>query len=202
MAVIRKDFNYKKIPNFMSKEELKIYQEYCLNKLNFLETAFSTDVTSPYSPFWCEDSLIQVLLQQKLPLVENVTGLKLFKTYCYWRYYGFGATLSTHADRPSCEITVTVCINKTDNWPLIIDGKEIELDIGDGLVYLGVEVPHSRPEMFRGDGMAQCLLHYVDQKGPFTHHKDDNYFKTTGFQKPPGDIITMEKLINEQRKKI
>ena len=184
MAVIRKDFNYKKIPNFMSEEELKIYQEYCLNKLNFLETAFSTDVTSPYSPFWCEDSLIQVLLQQKLPLLENVTGLKLFKTYCYWRYYGFGATLSTHADRPSCEITVT------------------ELDIGDGLVYLGVEVPHSRPEMFRGDGMAQCLLHYVDQKGPFTHHKDDNYFKTTGFQKPPGDIIIMEKLKNEQRKKI
>ncbi len=29
--------------------------------------------------------------------------------------------------------------------------------------------------------MAQVFLHYVNQNGPFTHHKDDNYFDT-GFQ--------------------
>ena len=40
------------------------------------------------------------LLDNKLPLVEKESNLKLFPTYAYWRYYVFGGTLKTHKDRP------------------------------------------------------------------------------------------------------
>jgi len=60
----------------------------------------------------------------------------------------------------------------------LIKGKEIELDQGDALLYLGTEESHGRTGIYKGDGLAQVFMHYVDKSGPFTHHADDNYTKT------------------------
>jgi hypothetical protein len=117
------------------------------------------------------------LLDIKLPKVEFESNLKLYPTYAYWRYYVFGATLPKHTDRHACEISITACIKKYDNWPLIIEGEKIELKEGDALLYSGNEQKHGRKGIYKGEGIAQVFLHYVDQNGPNKHHAYDRINK-------------------------
>ena len=67
------------------------------------------------------------LLDVKQFQIEQEYNLKLFPTYAFWRYYVIGGRLPKHTDRPSCEISATACIKKHDDWPIIIEGKSIEL---------------------------------------------------------------------------
>jgi hypothetical protein len=170
--------NYKLIKNFFSKEELELLQKYCYNKLD-LNKDYELDGQS-FSPAWYNEPLMSALLDLKLPLVEKESNLELFQTYGYWRYYVFGATLSKHTDRPSCEISVTACIKKYDDWPIVIEKTSFELEEGDGLLYAGCDQKHWRPGVYKGEGMAQVFFHYVNQNGPHTKHAYDNFLKTTG----------------------
>ena len=164
-----KEYKYKLIKNFFSKEELNILKLYCRNKL---DDTWQCDFQSPLAPSWYKDALMNTLLELKIPLMEKETGLKLFKTYAFWRYYVYGSILKDHKDRPSCEISVTACIHKTDNWPIHMEGNWIEIEEGDGVVYLGCEIEHGR-KPFEGDGCAQVFMHYVDQNGPYKNKKED-----------------------------
>tara|TARA_R110002012_G_scaffold288797_1_gene481635 strand:+ start:149 stop:706 length:558 start_codon:yes stop_codon:yes gene_type:complete len=168
------------IKQFFKKEELNIFQKYCYNKLDSNED-YILDIQS-FSPSWYEDPLMNSLLYVKLPIVEKESNLKLFPTYAYWRYYILGGTLKKHRDRPACEISITACIKKYDNWPIIVEGKSFELKEGDAVLYAGCNQKHGRPGIYKGEGMAQVFLHYVNQNGPFTHHAYDNYLKKTGNQ--------------------
>jgi len=167
-----KEFKYRLIKNFFTKEELHILQKYCMNKL---DEPWTSDSQSPLVPSWYKDALMNALLENKLPLVEKETGLQLFKTYAFWRYYAYGSILEDHKDRPSCEISVTACIHKTDNWPIHMEGNWIEMEEGDGVIYLGCELRHGR-KPFTGDGCAQVFMHYVDQNGPYAKYKDDQQY--------------------------
>ncbi len=163
--------NYKLIKNFFSIDELKLYQKYCYNRLDSNKD-YVIDIQS-FSPAWYNDPLISALLYVKLPIIEKKLNLKLLPTYSYWRYYVFGADLKQHTDRVACEVSITACIKKYDNWPLIIEGKKIELEEGDGLIYAGCKQKHGRPGIYKGEGMAQVFLHYVDQDGPNKDHAYD-----------------------------
>jgi hypothetical protein len=101
---------------------------------------------------------MNVILDTKLPLVEKESNLKLFPTYAYWRYYVFGGTLNKHLDRPACEISITACIKKYDNWPMIVEGTEFELEEGDAVLYAGYDQEHWRPGIYKGEGMAQVFF--------------------------------------------
>ena len=169
---------YKLIKNFFSKEELKILDKYCYNKID-QNKDYEVDIQS-FSPSWYNDPLMNALLYTKLPLVEKESNLKLFPTYAYWRYYVFGGTLFKHTDRPACEISITACIKKYDNWPIIVEGTEFELEEGDALLYAGCDQEHWRQGIYKCEGMAKVYFHYVDKNGPHTKHAYDNYFKTTG----------------------
>ena len=168
----------KLIKNFFDKKELYILQEYADHKLT-LNKNYVLDSQS-FSPAWYEDSLMNTFLKVKLKKVEKESNLKLFHTYSYWRYYVYGATLAKHTDRPSCEVSITACIKKIDNWPIIVEGKKFEINEGDAVLYNGVLQKHWRPGTYKGDGMAQVFFHYVNQKGNFSHHRYDNHLKTTG----------------------
>jgi len=170
--------DYKLIKNFFIKEELNILQKYCYNKLDENKN-YDIDRKS-FSPAWYIDPLMLALLYVKLPLIEKESNLKLFPTFTYWRYYILGATLDKHTDRPSCEISVTACIKKYDNWPIIVEGTEFELEEGDAVLYAGCDQEHGRPGIYEGEGLAQVFFHYVNQQGPFTHHAYDKYTKETG----------------------
>jgi hypothetical protein len=167
---------HKVIKNFISSKELSLLQKYCYNRLD-ANKDYQIDAQS-FSPAWYNDALMTSLLDTKLPSVEKESNLKLSPTYAYWRYYVFGATLQTHLDRPSCEVSVTACIKKYDNWPLTIQEKKIELEEGDAILYAGCDQPHGRPGVYKGEGMAQVFLHYVDQNGPYREHAYDQVEKS------------------------
>jgi len=163
---------HKLIKNFFSEEELKILDKYCYNKVDENKD-YQIDAQS-FSPAWYNDPLMNALLNIKLPLVEKESNLKLFPTYVYWRYYIFGGMLAKHTDNPACEISVTVCIKKYDNWPIVVEGTSFELEEGDAVLYAGCDQEHWRPGTYKGEGMAQVFLHYVNQVGP---NKDYAYTK-------------------------
>jgi len=168
----------KLIKNFFTKKELNVLQKYCYNKVD-QNTDYEIDYQS-FSPAWYSDPLMNAILDTKLPLVEKKSNLKLFPTYAYWRYYVFGGTLKKHIDRPACEISVTACIKKYDNWPIVVEKTSFELEEGDALLYAGYDQKHGRPGIYKGEGMAQVFLHYVNQNGSYTNHAYDqinSFFK-------------------------
>tara|TARA_R100000900_G_scaffold2139_1_gene3967 strand:- start:616 stop:1194 length:579 start_codon:yes stop_codon:yes gene_type:complete len=169
---------HKLIKKFFTKEELDILQKYCYNKLD--ENKDCVTDSQSFSPSWYYDPLMTALLDIKLPIVEEESNLKLFPTYAYWRYYVFGGALKRHQDRPACEVSITVCIKKYDNWPIIVEGTSFELEEGDALLYAGCRDEHWRPGVYKGEGMAQVFFHYINKNGYFKHHAYDSYKKKTG----------------------
>jgi hypothetical protein len=120
----------------------------------------------------------ETLLDVLTPVISSAIGWELFPTYSYLRIYLKGAVLARHIDRPSCEVSATLCISSESPriWPLCletVDGiTEVKLEPGDGVIYKGMEVPHWREE-FEGDRQVQVFLHYVKKNGAYQEFKFD-----------------------------
>jgi hypothetical protein len=115
------------------------------------------------------------LLRYLKPLVSKVTKKNLVETYSFLRTYYTGGILEKHVDRPSCEYSATICIEKGENhpWPIYIqtlDGEvnKVELEPGDLIVYKGEILPHWR-DPYDGNYHRQVFVHYVDADGKFAH---------------------------------
>jgi len=126
------------------------------------------------------DPLMESLLLHVHPLMEKATGLSLYPTYSFYRVYRNGDVLEPHKDRPSCEISTTVCFgysydDSEYSWPIIMDGNAVDMKPGDIVVYRGVDLEHSRDEFTppKDDWHVQAFLHYVDVNGPFADYKFD-----------------------------
>ena len=173
MGIIKKDFKYKVINNFLTKEETILLEKYCICKHRYNKESFDLKQSKVGDTYFYADPLMQSLMVCKKELMEKETGLKLFPTYAFWRMYTMFADLKKQKDRPSCEISVTVQIGSCGTpWSIFMDGNEVKLNNGDAVVYLGCELDHWREE-FTGDWHAQTFLHYVDQDGPFADYKND-----------------------------
>lgn len=63
-----------------------------------------------------------ILLTRLQKEIEKIINIKLIPTYNYSRKYFRNSVLYAHRDRPSCEISATICIDQdTDNkkpWPI------------------------------------------------------------------------------------
>lgn len=111
-----------------------------------------------YPPYKYAHSQIRLKL-------EKVIDKKLYNTYYYDRFYSPGQELTNHADRPACEISVTVHVssNVSNPWPIWIktpdtyddpkkktnilkkgENRSVILHPGDGMIYKGCERPHWR----------------------------------------------------------
>ena len=154
------------------------------------------DAQVPNSYAKYADRLMETLLIKTIPVMEQKTGLKLIPTYSYCRLYRKGNILKRHTDRPSCEISTTLCLGG-DPWPIFIDptgsnnviserknihkanapkGVKYLLKPGDMIIYSGCELEHWR-EPFEGNLCGQVFLHYNHANGPFA--------KTNLFDKRP-----------------
>ena len=132
------------------------------------------------------DRFMETLLIKTIDVMQKKTGLKLVPTYSYTRLYRTGNILNRHKDRPSCEISTTLCLGG-DPWPIFIDptgednvikeyegiikpgapkGIRVDLKPGDMLIYSGCELEHWR-EPFQGKLCGQVFLHYNHANGPF-----------------------------------
>ena len=67
--------NYKLIKNFLTKEELNVFQKYCYNRID-QNKDYEFDSQS-FSPSWYSDPLMTALLDVKLSSVEKESNLKL-----------------------------------------------------------------------------------------------------------------------------
>jgi len=121
----------------------------------------------------------EALLENLLPKIEKIVGIRLFPTYSYARIYYPGAEMPPHIDRLSSEYSATICIsedNKTP-WPIWFDINENEipifLNVGDMCVFRGNKYTHWR-EKYDGSRQIQCFLFYVEQEGEYSHLKYDS----------------------------
>ena len=148
------------------------------------------DEQVPNTPSFYDDFVMANLHDFLLPKMEQYTGLKLYPTYTYFRVYKKGDVLEKHKDRPSCEISVSLCLRRKQEehiWPIFIENEDYKskrnlqnsytaramLEEGDGLIYRGCECTHWRDEFKEGTKLAQVFLHYVDADGPHAEWKDD-----------------------------
>jgi len=124
--------------------------------------------------------------------LKHVIDIDLQETYSYTRKYHRGAYLKAHADRPSCELSATICLdyNTDDNspWTIWVDNtsdyinrpseifeetqgipinerktaKQIKLEVGDVLMYQGPNVAHWR-ERLLGEESYHIFCHFYDR---------------------------------------
>lgn len=137
------------------------------------------------------------LLEQLTPNFELASGKKLYPTYAYARLYEPGDELKIHTDRPSCEISATLTLGfEGDVWPIYVgdytepdqgrkvitqnnetkyvtNERKIIMDVGDAVLYRGMDKVHWREPYKEGKWQAQVFLHYVDANGPHAEWKFD-----------------------------
>jgi len=126
------------------------------------------------------DPAMETMLLHLHKTMEENTGLKLQPTYSYYRVYRNGDELIPHLDRPSCEISCTLCFNYSYNdtmfqWPIFIEGNEVVLKPGDIVLYRGCDLRHWRNKLELSESAwhVQGFFHYVDQNGPHSEFKYD-----------------------------
>jgi hypothetical protein len=122
------------------------------------------------------------LLLDLLPAMEGISACRLVPAYSYARIYFHGDAMVRHRDRGSCEISASIHLGKHggDSSLWFAPNTKVEMDEGDGAVYLGCEAEHWR-EPFTGNTMGQIFLHYVVAGGRFAQ----NYFDGHPERFPP-----------------
>lgn len=181
-AIFERD-RYLVLPSLLKEPGLSQYYRYAC-KVASEAGGNAGDSQVPGTPAYYCNIMMEVLLDDLLPEFERASGRALFQTYSYFRVYKHGDALKRHTDRPSCEISVSLCLGfeGAESWPIWIEGPKgtspVSLNAGDALLYRGIECPHWR-ETFTGERQAQVFLHYVDQNGLYREWKYDKR-KNTG----------------------
>ena len=157
---------YKSIKNLISPTEAHEIAEIIRNS-----PKNDGDDQVPNSHSYYNLPVCNILLGRLLDKVSDAAGKTLRPSYTYCRVYLKGADLKPHKDRPSCEYSVTLNLSQTHAWPIYMGKRAVVQHPGDGVLYKGCEIEHSRKE-FEGDEYVQVFLHYVDAEGP---HKDHVY---------------------------
>ncbi len=140
----------------------------------------------------CHSSPMGVMMHNYLTKrLNEFLDLSLQETYVYSRKYDRGAYLTAHLDRPSCEVSSTLCLDyKSDDYVSDDEGKQydhdyiqsisqsvpirkrkedpsmkcITLEVGDMLLYQGPNVIHWR-DTFVGDYTYHMFCHWINELG-------------------------------------
>lgn len=158
--------SYLRIPEFVLKHQALYYAK------EFREHALANcggDSQAPNSHAMYDFLPFVRLLVEKVPLVSSLFGEDVLPTYTYSRIYKHSSVLARHRDRPACEVSLTLNLSKTHDWPIHFqrpDGSEtsVELEPGDAILYLGCAADHWR-DQFMGDEYTQVFMHYVRAYG-------------------------------------
>lgn len=179
-----KQQGYVFVKNAISQELRDVITQYALfdEMQNFSpegQNSNSPQVAESHSKY--ADPAMESLLIHFQKTIEESTGLCVYPTYSYYRVYRPGDELVKHIDRPSCEISATVCFNfnynnPDFNWPIFMGENPITQQPGDMVIYKGCDLEHRREVFDSIDEEAwhiQGFFHYVDADGPYTEYKFD-----------------------------
>jgi hypothetical protein len=172
---------YKIVRNVINKEFLEYLNLYFI--FNEIKNPGRVDNQVPTAYSTYADPMTESILSNLKNKIEEETELELWPAYSFYRIYRTGDVLHPHKDRPSCEISATLCLyhsySNNFSWPIFVDGKQINLNIGDMLIYKGIEVTHWRNKFIppsNTDYHIQTFLHYVQKNG---EHREWKYDKRT-----------------------
>jgi hypothetical protein len=131
------------------------------------------------------------------PIVSEIVGRKLLPTYDYLRIYREGDICRVHHDRPSCEHSLSLTLDYSDGvpWPLDVgkvhsqpsarvdedfgdqDFASVPMNVGDAVLYQGVNHRHGRMQPNPNAWSAHLFLHWIDADGPHRDHAFDRQAK-------------------------
>jgi hypothetical protein len=191
--------NYLYVPEFISQNDAedlsKKFKEHS-EKFNLQGDSQAPNSFSMYNfmPF-------VRLLVEKIPEITVLLDEKVLPTYTYARVYKHGSVLERHRDRPACEVSITLNLSKSHDWPIHFqrpDGSEtsVELEPGDAVLYMGCVADHWR-QQFVGDEYTQVFLHYVRSYGENSWaYFDKNKYENTNHNQ----VIEQEQKIEIKNK--
>ena len=127
------------------------------------------------------------------PTISRLAGRDLLPTYNYFRIYREGDVCLVHSDRPSCEHSVSLTLDYSDDevWDLQVASERtpraqplaedfgsdrhvsIGMKVGDGVLYQGVHHRHGRITPNPNRWSAHLFLHFVERGGPYEDHAFD-----------------------------
>jgi hypothetical protein len=176
-----------KVDGFLDPTTTSTISQYLENRLTRGEwSPNETELVTKISYY--ADPLIETVLKQSLPIVEELCGKELLPTYSYCRVYQPGEELKPHVDRPSCEISTTVSVaykgDVSSIWTHYKSNDPLEhvLNPGDAVIYKGCEAKHWRVPLKNDQLVVQFMLHYVDKNGPNASYA---YDKRNKLGQPP-----------------
>jgi len=167
----------KVVKNFLDKEQCDFYAD----RMEASKGSMIFD-DGQCSNSWAEYGANWDMLEDCVEKMEEHTGLRLGPTYDYCRIYSVGEVLNRHSDRPSCQVSATVCLRNEGapwefHWSPSKSSQGLEQgsyapEQGDAIIYAGCEVEHWRDP--NPDGVVyQAFIHYVDLDGPHASHADE-----------------------------
>ena len=127
------------------------------------------------------------------PTISRIVGRDLLPTYDYFRLYRAGDVCKVHADRLSCEHSLSLTLGYSDDkvWPLEVgktrqdpnarvdrdfgaeDFASVPMQVGDAVLYQGVHHRHGRTVPNPNAWSAHLFLHWIDRNGPFADQAFD-----------------------------
>tara|TARA_Y100000592_G_C5366160_1_gene266152 strand:- start:24 stop:665 length:642 start_codon:yes stop_codon:yes gene_type:complete len=182
-----KENSYVVIKDVVDKTTVNLFYSYTMKKINrnfyklknnpeLYSTTYDMTFGAKDSGFnslnFYGDEFCETILEALHPKMQEFTGLELLPEYGYLRLYQKDDILPYHNDRPSCEISTTLCIGYKGEqaWPIWLENKNkdkipVNLEPGDMLVYKGCDLFHWR-DKYEGENHLQAFLHYNDKNGP------------------------------------
>jgi len=119
------------------------------------------------------ESVARFFHRQLMPAVASFVQESIKPSYVYVGSYQEGSVLKKHIDREQCEFSVSLCLDYAPEprvatpWPIQLHTASgittVFQAIGDGLLYRGREIPHSRGPLPSGHTSTSIFFHYVRQ---------------------------------------
>jgi len=132
------------------------------------------DVQAPTAVSMSDDTSTDALLLELQSKIEAISGCRLVPAFSYARLYFHGDGVLRHRDRGACEVSASIHLGKDGGESSLwfAPDNKVEMDEGDGAVYLGCQAEHWR-DRFTGNTLGQIFVHYVVATGPFAEHYFD-----------------------------
>jgi hypothetical protein len=158
-----------KIIDCLTKDQVELYKTH----IDYLIDNNLVGRTPEGSTFanTCEmfsDPPMELLLHYLQPKVEEAYGKELVPTYSFWRCYFKHQCCPPHKDRNSCEVSLTLNIGGRggDDWAFYAEDDKYILNVGQALLYKGMEQEHWRHEL-PYERHYQVFLHWIEKNGQY-----------------------------------
>jgi hypothetical protein len=104
-------------------------------------------------------------------LVSRIVPQSIKPSYAFLTTYKSGSILEKHKDREQCAWNLSLLIDMnpevelSNSWPIYfeVEGqvREVRLNMGDGVLYRGTDIPHWRDIIPEGHMVTLILCHFV-----------------------------------------